>query len=285
MENTATILVGLSKILKGIKKEYYVNKKVFRANLFIWAVTHQYVGYKVFFSREVFNFLDYNLGIVFCVIYYLSGFLNIEIILIEYGFRKKADFNKSSFNKRIAIWFPTKEKNNSLDVKLKIIKEEVLTLIKPLEDEIKTYPKLIISNQKSINKLNDSVLKKESIQILEGFTHNNLKAIILNLNEDLFRNIRINTFFDFAFKKEQKKQIIKVHIDEIKRLLEILKIFQMNNLIENNKAKFSRIVIDYFEIDKKEDTVSKYIRGDEIYFINNNTVKKIEFRIRELKIK
>ena len=285
MENTATILVGLSKISKGIKEEYYVNKKVFRTNLFIWAVAHQYIGYKVFFSKDVFNFLDYNLGIVFCVIYYLSSLLNIEIVLIEFGYRKRADFNKSNFNKRIAVWFPAKEKNNSLDIKLKEFKEEAFTLIKPLEDEIKTYPNLIFSNQKSINKLNDSVFKKESLKMLNGFSQNNLKAIIKEYEKDLFKNIDMNIFFDFAFNKDIRKQYSELSSEELGRFIELLKIFQKNKLIDKNKAKLARIIILFFNINKKEDSVYRDIKSTTFKFMNHNTVKHVELEIRDLKNK
>ncbi len=254
MENPATILIGLSNLKKGIKLKIYNSNRILKANLILYQLGYIYLGYQVFFKDKYFNYFDSIWGVIYFSVYSLGFLLLFYTTLLEFNIFKKPDLTSSSFINTTNNWVKKNE--------IQYLKKDRIDII---EDQIK-----------------DHLSKKETIIIGGKYTKNNIKNIFTDYRKDLFPNISVNHFMDFAFTDSTETIKNNPKISEIGHFIEMLKIFQLNQVVGKNKSLLSRVIKNYFKLSEEHDTIYRKIHKTEYSFINEKTIAQVESSIRKI---
>ncbi|AUC84909.1 hypothetical protein CW731_06210 [Polaribacter sp. ALD11] len=275
MENPLVLIVSLSNRLEALKLIFYKSKKIFKINLIICFISYFYVGFQLFFQNPLLNYFNYTLGWIFCAFYFVSSYLILEIILIEFGVWKKRNLSKyKSYVSSKAHLDSVKKKFN------------ITSKFEEFHKELNPIKTTLIKNENKINKLNIEVFKNERIQP-NILTKNQIKLILKQISGELFENLNINSFMNFLFEGNYEKKDHRLNSDEKDNLIAVIILFRKADIIIHKGAgsKLSRLLIKYLSLDLEVDSLGKIIRKGSYIIKNINTRKRVELQIQNIKEK
>ncbi len=300
MGNLAASILGSRNLIKLIQNNYYYSKNGMITSIFLGLASYYYLGFQL--CKINISYGNSTIGWFFILFYFLTSCLLINIILIELGLMKKSDNSHSKYlrytTSRLRLSEINSLNNTELTTKQLINKNtnefvvlqkqisNITTSVKSIEEDLIIVKKEAKTSNKRIDinkiKIEDHLLKKEKLKISDDFTQSKIE-IILNTFKNLFPNIKINHFSDFAFTEKTETIKNKLKQPELRKFIEFLKVLQLNQVIGKNKTLLSKVIKNYFMLTEEYDTINRWINLKEYSFISEKTVKQIESYIREKK--